>query len=297
MKRASVVLLALALAACEAIGVGGHATADSIASLNTQLNEARATSAQQDSLLSDFKATTELVGQIDSVLTKVRGLKTSVPLTVSAKDSSVDPRAAYRATLLKKLEEVTRLLAANRRRVNELAAENKAQGGKIAEYQETIASLEGVVANQKVQIEQLSAQIDSLSRSNTELAAANSAAHDTVNTLRRSNNTVYYVVGTKKDLMQRGIVVEEGSKFLFFGHKALVPARSLDPTAFTSLDKSVTTDIPLPPAGGKYRIVSRQDPALVQIQQEQDSAQSGTLHITSPDQFWAPSKFLIVVTG
>ncbi len=297
MKRASAVLLALMLAACEAIGVGGHSAADSIASLNTQLAQAQATTAQQDSLLSDFKATTELVGQIDSVLTKVRGLKTSVPLTVTGNDSSADPRAAYRATLLKKLEEVTRLLAANRRRVNQLASENKAQGGKLAEYEQTVASLEGVVANQKVQIEQLSAQIDSLSQANTQLAAANAATHDTVNDLRRTNNTVYYVVGSKKDLMKRGIVVEEGSKFLFFGHKALVPARSLDPSAFTSLDKTVTTEIPLPPAGGKYRIVSRQDPALVEIQQEGDSAQSGSLHITSPDQFWAPSRFLIVVTG
>ncbi|HET7584121.1 MAG TPA: hypothetical protein VFK13_04395 [Gemmatimonadaceae bacterium] len=297
MKRASAVLLALVLAACEVGGVGGRSAADSIASLNTQLQQAQATTAQQDSLLTEFKATTELVGQIDSVLSKVRGLKTTVPLSVTGRDSTADPRAAYRATLLKKLEEVTRLLAANRRRVNQLAAENKTQGGKIAEYEQTIASLEGLVANQKVQIEALSAQIDSLSQANTQLAAANAATHDTVNTLRRANNTVYYVVGSKKDLMERGIVVEEGSKFLFFGHKALVPARTLDPSAFTSIDKTTSLDIPLPPANGKYRIVSRQDPSLVEIQQENDSAQSGSLHITSPDQFWAPSKFLIVVTG
>ena len=108
---------------------------------------------------------------------------------------------------------------------------------------------------------------------------------------------MYYVVGTKDDLKAKGIIVEEGSKFLFFGHKALVPARKLDASAFTAINKWDDTPIALHITDKPYKVVSRQDPSLIEQAQGSDGKPTGDLHISQPAEFWGPSKYLIIVEG
>lgn len=298
-------LTALGLAACATLAacdrsMGGKGTAsapDSVAILSQQLAEARTVAAQQDSLMQGFTASTKLLEDIDAELSKVKGLHAHVPLDVKQGDAAKDPQTAYRASLLGKVQEVTKLLTQSRARVASLKAQNGELGGKVAQYEQTIASLEGLVESQKQQIAVLTGQVDSLTSANTTLASEKTAVTDTLTTVRKEANTVYYVVGTKDDLIKRGIVVEEGSKFLFFGHKVLVPARHLDPSAFTAMNKWEDTPITLPSADRRFRIVSRHDAAL--LTQEKDSAgkADGALHVQQPSEFWSTSKFLIIVEG
>lgn len=299
MRRVVTLMAVLCIAACDRSGFGtaGHATAvDSVHSLNTQLAQAHTISAQQDSLMQGFTETTKLVDSIDSEISHVKGLKSHVPLAMTG-DSPQDPKSAYRANLLGKVKEVTALLNASRARVRRLASNNTALQGQLAQYQETITSLQAMVDRQKQDILVLTGRVDSLTTANSQLAAGEAAVSDTMHSLRRESNTVYYVVGTKDDLEKRGIVVEEGSKFLFFGHKALVPARKLDASAFTPIDKFATTTIPIPNPDKGYKIVSRQDPSLVDQAVTSAGKPSGELHIADPTQFWSASKYLIIIAG
>ncbi|HEX8717143.1 MAG TPA: hypothetical protein VF722_09220 [Gemmatimonadaceae bacterium] len=299
MRRVCTLIALLAVVACEKGGFGtaGRATAlDSVTTLNTQLANAHAAAAAQDSVMQGFQETTKLLGDIDQELSKVKGLKSHVPLDVKSESSS-DPKAAYRASLLGKVQEVTALLNRSRNRVASLGNSNKALQGKISQYEETIASLQAMADRQKQQIAELTGRVDSLTTANTALASAKQAVADTATTLRTELNTVYYVIGTKDDLKKKGIVVEEGSKFLFFGHKALVPARTLDASLFTSIDKLTTSTIMLPSPDRKFTIVSRQDASLVQEGTGPDGKPNGELHITDPLKFWGASKYLIIVEG
>ncbi len=299
MRRVAILLSLLAVVACDRSGFGsaGRATAvDSVRSLNTQLAQTRTVSAQQDSLLQGFNETTKLLDAIDGELSHVKGLSSHVPLNVKG-DSAQDPKAAFRASLLGKVQQVTALLKQSRAHVQRLASHNQALQGQVAQYEQTITSLQTMVDRQKQDILVLTGRVDSLTTVNTQLAAGKAAVTDTMHSLRQENNTVYYVIGSKDDLEKRGLVVEEGSKFLFFGHKALVPARKLDPSAFTAIDKFTTTTITIPDPERGYRIVSRQDPTLVEQPTTLGGKPGGDLHISDPTQFWAPSKFLIIVTG
>jgi hypothetical protein len=121
------------------------------------------------------------------------------------------------------------------------------------------------------------------------------ALTDTVANLTSYKNTVYYAVGTKDELIKRGIVTKEGSKFLVFGGTRLEPARNLDPAAFTAIDKTQQTTIPLPRTDKKYKIVSRQSPSYLGSTVTKDGKVAGTVEITQPEDFWAPSKYLILV--
>jgi hypothetical protein len=293
------VLLALAVFGCEKIGSGGHTTAaapDSIAVLSGQLAQARAVSAQQDSLMQGFQQTTQLLADMDKELSKVKGLQSHLPLNVRGEGNG-DPQAAYRASLLGKVQEVTALLAKSRSRVAALNAKNKELGSSVSQYEATIANLQSMLEQNKLDLAALNLRVDSLTTANSSLASSNAAIADTVTDLRKAANTVYYVVGTKSDLMKRGIVVEEGSKFLFFGHKALVPARKLDPSAFTPINKWDDAPIALHIVDRPYKVVSRQDPTLIESAQSANGKPNGELHITEPAQFWGPSKYLIIVEG
>jgi len=91
------------------------------------------------------------------------------------------------------------------------------------------------------------------------------------------------------------VVTKEGSKFLVFGGTRLEPARNLDPAAFTAIDKTQQMSIPLPRTDKKYKIVSRQSPSYLGGGVTKDGKVSGTVDITQPEDFWAPSKYLILV--
>lgn len=293
------VLLALSLFACKKVGSDGSTTAatpDSIAVLSGQLAQARAVSAQQDSLMQGFQQTTQLLADMDKELSKVKGLQSHVPLNVKGEGNG-DSQAAYRASLLGKVQEVTALLQKSRNRVAAMSSKSKTLGSSVAQYEATIANLQSMLEQNKLDLAALNMRVDSLTTVNTSLASTNAAIADTVTDLRKAANTVYYVVGTKDDLKKRGIIVEEGSKFLFFGHKALVPARKLDASAFTPINKWDDVPIALHITDRPYKVVSRQDPSLIEPAQTPDGKPNGELHITQPAEFWGPSKYLIIVEG
>jgi len=132
---------------------------------------------------------------------------------------------------------------------------------------------------------------------NSQLVVQNAALTDTLKTQVGENNAVFYVLGTKDELKQKGIIEEQGSKFLFFGSKTLVPAWHLDPTAFTKSDGRELAEIPLPKNDTWYRIVSRQNVSGLADPATRDGKVKGALKISNPREFWATSKFLIVVEG
>jgi len=121
------------------------------------------------------------------------------------------------------------------------------------------------------------------------------ALSDTVSHLTTYKNTVYYAVGTKDELIKKGIVTKEGSKFLVFGGTRLEPARNLSPEAFTAIDKTQNTTITLPRTDKKYKIISRQNPSYLGAGVTDDGKVKGTVEIAQPEEFWSASKYLILV--
>ena len=87
-----------------------------------------------------------------------------------------------------------------------------------------------IVCGQRHDQRSLAAQVDTL-------RGENGALRDTLGNLTTYTNTVYYIVGTKDDLIKKGIIAEEGgSRFLFVlwkSGKTLVPRRHPYPLVST----------------------------------------------------------------
>jgi hypothetical protein len=171
---------------------------------------------------------------------------------------------------------------------------------QIDRYQKTIADLKATTAkqqtelqtiidSQKVEIATLHTNLDTATAQNTRLSTEKQAVIDTM-------NTVYVLAGKKDSLKKMGVVVDEGSKFLFFGGHQTLPARHLDPQLFTIYNRMRDSVIPLPDSQKSYKIVTRQSPEFLASGVAKDGKVKGSeLHIAEPTQFWAPSKYLILV--
>src|SRR5881296_1426432 len=241
-------------------------------------------SSEKERLMQEVAENTRLVSEISKELATV-----AVPskrLKVGAAES---PLRASRDTMVAKIRYITSRvrdlepkLQQSEQRVRELSTLSDSLKDALAS---TIQNLQSVIDNQKETIASLNDQVEKLSTENMATEA----------------NTVYYVVGTKDELEQRGIVKEEGgARFLFVlwkSGKTLVPARTLDPSAFTPVDRRALSEIPLPASDKEYRIVSRQDASALATPPSADGTITGRVKIADSARFWANSKYLIIVEG
>lgn len=297
---AAVVSAALVVAACEGGGRTARIPSDSTEYYRTQAQNLQTISAEKDSILTDLTETTRLITDISTELATIR--TEPKPAGVVGTEGV---RADARAEVLSKVKDVTtRLrrtearLAATRRRVDSLSGTSDSLRAALGGYVMAISELEGLVESQKVTIQTLTDQVSTLTTQNVQLTQEKQVLTDTVSALDTRENEVYYVIGTKKELVDRGVVTQEGgTRFLIFTRtgETLVPARVLDPAQFTQADRRTLTEIAMPNPDKEYRIVSRHDLAYTEATAMNKGKFKGVLRVTSPQAFWGPSKFLIIV--
>jgi hypothetical protein len=272
--------------------------------------EAERVTAERDSLVAEVLASAALINQINVELAEVPD--TSMAMDVATEDALSTAARENEIALAKIRAAITALgereaeIASARERIRELSTSESKLSTQIDRYRQTIEELrtaaqqreqqyEAIISQQRTMIAQLSSDLDTARAVNADLTRTASVLSDSVSLLSEVTNTVYYAVGTKDELQERGIVVSEGSKFLFFGSKTLQPSRDLDPADFTPIDKTEVTEIPLPRTDKAYRILSRHNPAFLSSPVNDKGDLREVMHIASPQDFWAPSKFLIVV--
>jgi hypothetical protein len=302
MKRYAWTLLALASFA--ASGCNTHEK-----ELNAALSEAKATAAEKDSLLTEVLAVSGFVNDVNKELAKAKGISPATQPTADRGVPGPQRDRELRTETLARIDQlITRLntsesqLSQAKSRLATMRKKDARLLAQIDEYQKTIADLKASAEQQQAELERqqgeivaLKEQVDTAKAQNDRLTTVNTALGDTVSQLTTEKNRVYYVVGTKKELEAKGVITTEGSKFLFFGGHHIEPARSLPTEAFTPLDKTKDLTIQLPREDKNYKIVSRQSADYLAPDSMKDGKLHGAVAISSPDSFWAPSKYLIIV--
>ena len=260
---------------------------------------------QKDSLVADVLAATQMVTEINTDLARVKALGVS---PVAGGDRPLAGRAEERAVLLGKVREVIARLdaaeqqiEAQKKRIGGLSAERTKLVAQLDTFQKSINDLrtaaqeqEAMITEQKVQIATLTSKVDTLNQKTAQLTTEKTAVQDTLVRVIDESHVVYYAVGTKEELLKRGILVTEGSKFLVFGSKTLQPARDLKPELFQRLDRRRDTILTVPEPNKEYRIVTRQSASFLASTVMSNGKVKGDLHISSPE-FWDGGKFLILV--
>jgi hypothetical protein len=209
------------------------------------------------------------------------------------------PIEEYRANMMNRVKELNKRvqdseknLRSTQERLRKLAEHDADMTARVEAYDKMVVHYKEVIQTQRTQIADLTMKVDTLSADNLRLRDENTY-------LASQANTAFFIIGTKKELMEKGLVAEVGgSRVLGIGWRTgetLVPARNLKPENFQQLSKQSDLEISLPDPNKKYKLVSRQNIAHVENQSEKDGIFQGAIKITDPQQFWKPSQFLILV--
>jgi predicted nucleic acid-binding Zn-ribbon protein len=294
-------LLFLAAACSQGGQVAQRIPADSSEYFRSQLQEMTVVSAAKDSLVRDLAETTKLLSDINTEIAKVSSTRKPVEPVVGTEGMTTNDRAM----VLKRVQDLTARLRANeqrlassQKRLKQLTGESDSLKSTLTELQATIDGLQATLESQKNTIATLEADLTGTKQQVSTLTMEKTELSDTVSALSTRENTVYYVIGTRKELKDKGIITEEGgSRFLIFTRvgEVLKPAPGLDPAQFTAIDRREVQQITLPKPDREYQIVSNQAVSASNVAPDAKGRVKGTLEITSPEQFWAPSKFLILV--
>ena len=250
---------------------------------------AKQLAAQKDSLTSVVLEADRFISQIDNQISKVKG----VPKKKAAADSLEGPlqqqlyarkeMLARVNALVQRANATAAQLAEAKKQNKDLQAKNTELQAQIDRDQQMIAQLGETIQRQEGAITELTGRVDSLTKDLTLARAMYAKA--------------FYIIGTQDELMQKGIVVQEGGANLLFAHpgRTLQPARTLDPDAFRVIDQREVRQIPVPDTTRSYKVVSRQSLDYADVAMRDQSTFRGNLKITNTDRFWAPSRFLIIV--
>jgi hypothetical protein len=304
MKRLIAFAALVALAACDSsakrqIAQSDSARADSLVRI-------------KDEMLNEVMSSTQFVNELNTEIAKLKTpLKTG--LKIAANESQLEQAKADRQAVTQRVRElVARLdssesrVASLRSRASSLSKTDDKLTQQVALYEKTIADLrataeqqraemQGIIDEQSTKIIALNSMVDTVTRDNVRLAGERAALSDTVNQLTTEKNKVYYVVGTRDELLKKCVLVEEGARPVLgiFGSRPVAPARTLDPAVFTSLDRLRDRTIPLPE--GEYSVVSRQDLAFATPGERKDNRVAKSIQIDRPEEFWESSRFLVLV--
>jgi hypothetical protein len=315
-------LTSLALALMVAPACQGPAAGDGRADLDAMAQEGSVDGigAQRDSLFAEVADNARLLNQIGEELSKVEGLSEPDSGMVESPASATGERLLHQVRqVTARLADAEKRLSQSRRQIRVASKTTDSLTGRVSELEKMVADFEAVLESQRTTVAALTERVSALE-------GANLALRDTITTMETEENTAYYVVGTKDELIQRGIITKEGgSRVLFiFGRRGetLVPARNIDTTQFTAIDIRQVAEIPLPDSAAEYLIASRQNldalqplatampgdgqayqagseydsrPSAEADKQKQKGRVRGAIRIAEPEQFWLPSKFLIVV--
>ncbi len=203
-----------------------------------------------------------------------------------------------RAEIRQNLANIKARLAANKQLLEEMEAKLKNsdnQNGvlsktittlkdRISQQDSRIAQLENDLATAKVQIDTLTNQVSAAEEQTRVEAAAKEAAQAATVAAENAANTVYYAIGTNKELKKNGLLEKK-----FLGQTKVLKG-DFNESYFTKADKRDLSTIPT--GSKKVKIWTNMPETSYSIVDNADGTK--TIQITNPQEFWSITPFLVI---
>ena len=207
-----------------------------------------------------------------------------------AEKLAVNANPDTREKFLQDIGEIGSVLKENRKRISDLEARSRTYRNRIAGLDTLIGTLKRTLAEREQSIAQLEGRVQGLEATVAENSRTISEKELIIEDQQRRMSTAYYVVGTRDELEEKGIITDEGGFLWGLLGSTTVLASGIDPTEFTPIDRSRDQTIQVP---GKI------DEILPHRQQEffamaQPDEKNTELTIVDPNRFWQ-DRYLVIV--
>jgi predicted nucleic acid-binding Zn-ribbon protein len=199
--------------------------------------------------------------------------------------------AEARQKLLQVIADIGSGLKENRQKIASLQSKIKGMGTQIASLNTLIENLKATLQEREQSIAQLEVRVQGLEVTIAEKTKAIAEREETIALQRRSMNTGYFLVGTRAELVEKGIIQNEGGFLWGLLGSTTVLASGFDGSQFTPLDR--TTETKLQIHGHIDEILPRRKADFFATLNEDE--QNSELTIVNPDKFWQDRYLVIIV--
>lgn len=265
------------------------ATAVSFSKYRKSLKDYAQATANQESMRVRYdRAVSEIVTIQDSLNAIVLGEEAAhIP---AQHEVEVQGSATLHDTVLARITALKAAIERTKGRIEELDARLKRNGVKIAGMERMMAGLRKSVAEREQRIALLSTEVDTLETKVAGLSAEVDVKQQELTEKQRQLATIFYAMGTKKELTRSGVVAAKGG-VLGLG-KSLTLSGHFNETAFTALNTDQENVIRIP--SEKAQVLSAQPVSSYALQPVgKDMVE---LRITNPEEF-RKIRHLVILTS
>jgi predicted nucleic acid-binding Zn-ribbon protein len=247
---------------------------------------------KKDSLLNELFGSINQIEQNLSDITAREKLITNAPVDEKRMDMDV------RNTIMDEIISINNMIEQNKKQLAVLKDQLKKSDVKTAALQETIKLLttrleekEQEISGLKDELVKLNFKIEALNETVDTLleeTASQSKVISQQDAMLGEMNTIWYVVGTRKELSDKGIIEKAGG--LLSGNMKM--SEMINPDYFTTSDIRNISLISF--ESSKAELVTIHPEGSYKFVIENDKIRG--LEITNPKDFWKSSRFLVIMT-
>jgi hypothetical protein len=251
-----------------------------------------AESGKKDSLMNELFSSINDIERNLSDITASEKLITDAPVDEKRLNTDVRDR------IMEEIILINNIMKENKKQLAALKDQLKKSGARVAALQETInlitkrleekeievAGLKEQLVKLNFTIEALNATVDTL----REETASQSKVISQQDALIGEMNTIWYVIGTKKELAEMGIIEKEGGLF----NSDMKMNEMINPDDFKTADMRTLSMIPFETE--KAELITLHPEGSYKFLEENEMIKG--IEITNATEFWKSSRFLVIMT-
>ncbi len=238
------------------------------------------------------------VDAFNSIQANLDSIKQKERIIDSAAKGGFEVKGDRKEQIQSDINYIYSLLQKNRLLVADLSAKLKKSNKHVAELEKMIenlnkliaekdgqiASLKDELAKMNIKVQDLSTQVTTLNTNVSNLNTENKEKQKVIEEKTAELNTAYFIIGTSKELIEKGIIKKEG----FLG-TAKDLNTNIDKSLLTKVDITTVNSIPIKKK--KATVISTHPASSYKIEGEKTA---DNLVILNPAEFWSISKVLVI---
>jgi predicted RNase H-like nuclease (RuvC/YqgF family) len=287
MKKFLILIAIPAFFACSDSEKKENAFKDSLSTANVTLKDELK---NKEALLNTKEAAmTEFVVAFNDIQANLNEIKAKEKL-ISESSTGKDLKKINKDQIINDIQAIYNLLDKNKQKIASLNKKLKSSDIKINDLELAVNNLNFQLADKESEITSLKSKLENLNVDFANLKERYVEEQQELDVKNNALNTAYYVVGTKKDLMEKGVITKKGG-FIGIG-KVTELNTGLDEKYFIKVDITQTKEIQI--HGDKVKLISVHPEGSYKL--VEGTASIDKIVIIDADKFWSLSKYLIITS-
>ena len=209
----------------------------------------------------------------------------------SAEGPAQIKNADSREQLLANIGEIGTTLKASRKKIADLQARVRSMRGELKSLNKLVESLKQSLQEREQSIAMLQSRVQGLEATVAENTRAIAEKDGVIDQQKRAMSTAYMIVGTRKELKEKGVIADEGGFLWGLLGSTTVMASGVDRSLFTPVDK--IKDQTLSVRGTIDEVIPHRSEDVFATAHPVENG--SVLTIVQPDKFWQDNYLVIVV--